>query len=266
MITQFSHPNYHPTTWQLIEKPRHAEKFGVIKLDYDMVWEGGKTHVSRPTRNGMTHDTSQPVPRGVARRDGLPATAPFMVYEPDVIMTSQIQYWIHLLCWGRSGQSEADAKNSWRQLMADDKFTTNKAGSTTHADFINRTNLDKDPMRLMRLATGGAVLKITGSKNIYGVECLEFSAIDAAGDFRQYTPDKFPWLFYQPTNSVREEILNERGVWNGSFCENISDPFPQYNGRAILPIMSVGYPFGYIAKDRVRILADDEAFPSPFVK
>jgi hypothetical protein len=241
-------PN-HPQTYQ-----RREGTLGVVKLDYNQLWpDNGMYHVSRPTRTNA--------PRGA---NTLPATARFMV-DKVVVMTPDIQAWIHYLCRIRCPElSDAEAKNEWRGLMVSWRAITNKAGSDTHADYINGTNLDAEPMQLQPMAMGGAVVKIIGFKTLQGVDCWEFEAIDCFGNYRQYTPLTHPWLFYQPTSSVRQEIIvNNR--WTGGYRENISRPFPQYNEKSILPIFGVGMNVNYLPKWRIRILNAGEPFPSPFV-
>jgi hypothetical protein len=236
--------------------------FGVVKLDYDQLWpETGMVNVSRRTRDNAPRIEDGNIPH----REGLPATARFMV-DKVVIMTPDIQLWMHKLCWDRCPSlSEKEAKNSWRSIMTGYRFITNYAGSGTHADYVNGTNLESDPMQLQPMATGGAIVKITGNKYLQGVDCFEFEAIDSLGNYRSYNPDSYPYLFFQPTSSVREEIL-KNGRWLGKWRENLSLPFPQYREQSVIPIFAVGTNRAYLPKWRIRILGSNEAFPSPFVK
>lgn len=245
--------------------------YGVVNLDYDQLWPEHvieepkrRFHVSRPTRNGA-----------VRKFKGLPAVARFMV-DAFVKMNRDIQHWMHGLCVDRvSDIPELEGKNSWASLMADDRFITNFFGSTTCADYINGTNLNKDDMKLQPSACGGAILKITGEGRVRGEDCWEFEAIDCLGDYRQFNPIDHWWKFYFPNNSMRVEIWQKsNGVivppntsnsqWTGYYRENKADPFPQYRNRSIIPVWAVGTDKNYLAKWRIRILEPGER-PSPFV-
>lgn len=235
--------------------------YGVVYLDYDQVWptfvideESRRRNVSRPTRNNAARYTK-----------GLPATAKFLD-DRVVVMTPDIQLWMHELCREQVPSMPADlARNSWKSLMADDRYITNFAGSTTRADYINGTNLDREPMALLPMSTGGAIKKIIGETRIAGQDCWIFEAIDSLGNYRQYHPLTHPWLFYRPTNSVRVELVNSNGVWTGGYRENKSDPLPQYDDKSIIPIFNVGKSENYLPKWRIRILNAGEQWPSPFV-
>lgn len=239
---------------------KEDEIFGLVYLDYDQHWPAvnipnpdHRFHVSRPTRNDAGRKTK-----------GLPATARFKD-DATVVMTKDIQLWMHEICWNRSGQSEADAKKSWRSLMANDRYTTNFAGSDTNADYVNGTLLNKSPMQLQPMTTGGAIVKIIGQRMYFGEDCWIFQAINSLGDYKQFNPVDHPYLFYQPSNSVRVDINDSKGRWTGKYRENKSDPFPQYNGKAIIPIFAVGKTENYLPKWRIRVLAKGEVWPSPFV-
>ncbi len=241
--------------------PSDNSIYGVVNLDYDQLWPESvidvpsrRYHVSRPTRN------NSPVYTG-----GLPATAKFLD-ENVVVMTKEIQLWMHKLCWNQVPSMDEDvAKQQWHNLMEDDTYITNHAGSTTRADYVNGTNLNKQAMNLLPMATGGAILKIIGDGKIGGEECWDFEAVDALGDFEQYHPLTHPWLFYRPTNSVRVKIYKPNGVWSGTYRENKSDPLPQYDSKSIVPIFNVGKSENYLPKWRIRILNPGEPWPSPFV-
>jgi hypothetical protein len=236
--------------------------YGVVKLDYDQQWPAEQIpdptrrfHVSRPTRNNAPRYTK-----------GLPATARFLD-DKIVVMTEEIQRWMFGMCWNSvPGMTEYEAKQSWRSLTADDRYITNFAGSTTKADYINGTNIDKGPMNLVPMGTGGTILKIIGEdNNFFGEDCWIFEAINMLGNFKKFTPLTHPWLFYQPTNSVRVEIMKPNGVWSGAYREDKSDPLPQFRGKSIVPVVNVGKSYNYLPKWRIRILSPGEPFPSPFV-
>lgn len=253
------------STLEFVEKTQeptpNLATYGVVKLDYDQQWPSSvvekpnlRFRVSRPTRNSAARKTK-----------GLPATARFKD-DRTVVLTKDLQEWIHKLCWDKApGMSEKEAKNAWRSLMADDRYTTNYAGSQTRADYVNGTRLSERPIELQPMTTGGAILKILREQRYFGEDCYVFEAINSLGDYRQYNPTDHPHLFYRPSNSVRVEINDSRGRWTGTWRENKSDPFPQYLGQAIIPIFGVGQSENYLPKWRVRILQQGEAWPSPFV-
>lgn len=240
---------------------QNGDVFGLVNLDYDQSWPASvvedpnrRFHVSRPTRN----DAGRAI-------KGLPATARFLD-DTLVLMTRDIQFWMHEMCWSRSpSMTEEDAKKSWRSLMTNDRFITNFAGNWTNADYVNGTLLNKEAMRLQPMTCGGAILKIIGETRIAGEDCYIFEAIDCFGDYRSYTPETHPYLFYRPNNSVRVEILDSLGNWTGKYRENKADPFPQYKDNSIIPVFAVGRSENYLPKWRIRLLSDGESFPSPFV-
>lgn len=241
--------NYTPNT--------RVGKFGVVILDYDRVRkrDDGKvvTHKSRPSFNGS------PI-----RTKSLPATARFIVSGSDEYVTlhKDLQLWMHSLSWNRApSMSEVEAKDSWRSLTWDGRMITDYAGSSTHADYVNGTHLDREPMKLKPMVTGGSIVKIIGERRVKGVDCYIVEAINPTGNYRQYNPTDHWWLFFFPTSSVRDRVITRESAE----IENISNPFPQYKDRAILPIFAMaGQNENYIAKDVVRILRGDESLPNPY--
>lgn len=258
-------------SWPTTLKPASEGVFGLVNLDYDQLWPkhvieepSRRYHVSRPTRNGATRQFK-----------GLPAVARFQV-DTFVEMNRDIQLWMHGLCVARvPGIPALEARNDWAGLMRDDRFITNRFGSTTCADYINGTNLNKEDMKLQPSACGGAILKITGEDEVGGEDCWEFEAIDCMENYRQFNPKDHWWLFYEPNNSVRVEIWKKsNGVlvppntpnsqWTGLYRENKADPFPHYRNRSIIPVWAVETNRNYLPKWRMRILAPGER-PSPWV-
>lgn len=251
-------------------EPRQAPKrigvFGVVKLDYDQVWlqDDGSTVTkkSRPSRNGVEN-----------RIRGLPATARFMVANPKtdtVSLHQDLQLWMHDLCRRRIPSTpEAQAKMSWRSLTSGSgmsaRFFTDFAGSETHADYVNGNNLDKEPMKGKPLVTGGTILKIIGARKVGGTNCHVVEAINPTGNYRQYNPRDHWWLFFYPTVSAREQVKDANGKLL-YFIEYISEPFPQYKNNTVMPVLAMaGQNENYIPKGRVRILAENEALPSPYL-
>jgi len=252
----------HPMTWTVTEQVEAS--YCVIYRDYDQVWEHGEWHVSRPTRNGTARENQFNL---AWNRYGLPATARFLD-DTQVVLTEDLQRWIHNMCWSRCEITEAQAKKDFASLFANDRAFSNKEGSGSHADFINWKHLDMSPIEMQPMSCSGNTHKLTGhSKLIAGEYCWEIEAIDWTKDYKRYTPETHPHLFFQPVNSVREEIWNKPsgGQWTGKYREDIADPFPQYAGQSILPVFGLG-SVAYIPKWRVYNLPLGSIFPSPFVR
>lgn len=243
--------------------PPQTTDFCYVLPDYDQqwpIWEGGKFHVSRPTKN-----------LGTAFRNtfGLPATARLAGLQKDTPMTKDIQLWIHGLCRaGVPSMSDAIAANAFASLFRDNAYATNYAGTTTRADYINGTNLGAGLPMLMGVTCGGTLLKRVGEKNIGVVPHWAVETIDATKDYRSFNPVDHPHLFYQPVTSRREKIMVENNhgdlVWSGKWEEWHAIEFSQYDGYAIVPILTNGVSIAYIPKWRVKVLAPGECAPSPF--
>ncbi len=246
--------------------PKRIGLFGVVKLDYDQAWiqDDGSiiTGKSRPSRNNADD--------GIR---GLPATARFMVENSkrdNISLHQDLQLWMHDLCRQRiPGTSEAEAQKSWGSLTSGSgmsaRFFTDFAGSDTHADYVNGNNLDKEPMKGKPLVTGGAILKIIGERRVAGTNCYVVEAINPTGNYRQYNPRDHWWLFFYPTVSAREQVRDAEGNLL-YFIEYISEPFPQYKNKTVMPVFATaGENENYIPKGRVKILGEYDALPSPFV-
>ena len=226
-----------------------------VNLDYDQLWSDGQFHVSRPTRN---HDA--------VRFESLPATAILEGTTNLVPMTRDIQEWIYGLCWNKNALSEVEAKSSFKSLFRNDAYATNKFGTTTCADYINGTNLNKGLPRLIPMVCGGATLKPLGEKTIFGISCWEIQTINCLGDYRFYNPLEHPWLFYQPINSARRKIMDANNNWTGKWMEFFSNPFSQFGEKSIVPLMTYGTNIGYIPKYRCQIIKARQPIPNKFVR
>lgn len=240
-------------SFNFADKPRGEGKFGIVKADYDQLWEDGTFRKSRPSRNGSSLTTY-----------GLPATARFIVGSGDeyVSLHQDLQVWMHNLCKARVPSiGEQEAKDSWKSLMWGGRYITDFAGSDQNADYINGTHLDVEPMKLKPSVTGGALLKIKGERNLGGYACYIVEAIDPTGDYRQYSPATHPHLFFEPTISRREQIITR---WH-ALIEYLSIPFPQYRDNTILPVFAMaGMNENYLPKFRVKVLDEYEPTPSPY--
>jgi len=235
----------------------------IVNLDYDQLWEGGVTRVSRPSRNPNV---------GISVR-GLPATARFLVPagEKDTIrLHRDLQLWMHKLSSDRIPSTpESEKKSSWRSLMSGKgqqaRFFTDFAGSETHADYVNGTNLDKEDMKGKPLVTGGAFLEKIGDDRIGGSDCHVVEAIDPTSDFRKFTPATHPHLFFYPSISARVVMRDSKNNVIG-ILEYISEPFPQYKNKTVMPVFGgEGKSYAFIPKNRTRLFTGKE-IPSPFVQ
>jgi len=238
--------------------PRGDGVFCVVNLDYDQVWEDGVTHKSRPSRNNAWKNTDG------SFIYGLPATARFAVRSGSkdfISLFKELQLWMHELCRSRvPSMSDAQAKKEWQGLMWGGRMITDHAGSDTHADYVNGTNLDQDDMKLKPMVTGGAILKIKGEIRLFGVDCWIVEAMNPLTYFN-YNPIEHWWLFFYPTISRREGIIRP----DHALVEYLSIPFPQYKNNVILPVFApTGKNENYIEKSRVRILDSNEPNPLPY--
>lgn len=253
-------------------KPASSRKglFGIVKLDYDQVWEDGKTKVSRNTRNG--------VPYHAVSGRAVPATCRF-VDDTSVKANCEIQQWMFELCSLRTGISLGKRKSDWSSLTRDNAYITNFAGSWSRHDCINNTLPDEDFIQFQPMVCGGSLLKIVAENSkVYFIE-----SINPFVDYMSYEPDTHKWLFYEPTLSARYWVEEEKKDKVKFANDNHSDkttprqewynePFHHFGEMVLLPVMgmikdnrsSTGF-VNTVDKSRVRILGENEAVPNPFI-
>lgn len=178
--------------------PRPAGKFLVVKPDYEQVWEDGRTGMSRNTRNGVAY--------GAVSGQAVPATARFSD-DRFVLFTCDLQEWIHELCSARAPHlTEARRKADFASCFRDNVWMSNKAGTWTRQDCINKRNIGLGFPQLQPMATGGDLLKMVGeTSKDYFIE-----AINPLADYRQYHPDTHKWLFFEPKISARYWTINQK--------------------------------------------------------
>lgn len=255
------HINQHPIT----------RVFGQFKTEYE------HTGKSRPTNNGSA-----------SNKLGLPDTIKGVQenkVKDFVFLSERMQKWMHKLCWERvPSMSESEAKLSWKSLMnggggqegsqMSARAFSDYKGTETNADYINGANLDKDPVAMKSILTGGAWVEIIKYMRINGVEVVKIAAIDPLSEFEQLNPSTHPWLFFYPTISRREKVIEGKdNKFNGRFIENLSIPFPQYKDRAVLPIWAQpGTDYVYMPADRLierlspvnPFRGSSYAYPNPY--
>lgn len=160
-----------------------------------------------------------------------------------------------------SGFGESEWKRQFGKYTADDAFITDYHGSTTSADYVNGTNLDKDPMKIKLLYTGGNVM--TGRLATFpDGEFLIPSYLNAfAPPPVGMTRLTHPWYIHEATN-----ISN---FLPGSTTQRFVNPFVNFGGRNTG--IGVNYPFMGNPEKLARIpvawlrkLAPDEPIPSPY--
>jgi len=244
----------------IAHKPAREGLFGVIKLDYDQRWYNDDgTYVeslSRPTRNGAAMSVR-----------GLPATArfPYVGGAETVILYEPLERWMYSLCGGND-------LVSWRSLLSGGspesgksaRFFSDFAGTETNRSFILGTNPDAEPIKVKPMGCGGTMIKIIGEMNIGHEEGWVFEAVNPFEDFTKINMVEKFWLSFHPTNSVRIAITDVRGYFV-NWLEYISEPFHQFDGRALLPILAQNGRENYIQKSRVRLLSPTELIPSPYL-
>ena len=239
---------------------RHTRRYGICTLQYD------RFGVSRPTQNGNAN----------TRTKGNPDTVrlPVETGKPNLITLEQdMQLWMHELCWSRTpSMKKEDAQLSWKSLMSgasegntrSARAFSNFTGSGTNRDYVNDANRNAEPIKIDFVLCGGAFVEILGEDNrqaIKSQDCLVVKAIDPAKDFREYHFKTHATLFFYPTNSVRIPYLDKKGQPTGKYIEYVSQPFPQYNDKSVMPIFGQkGEGFIYVPKDRIT-LADKPGSP-----
>jgi len=236
--------------------------FGFCYHDYDL------HKLSRPSYNGAVRSIR-----------GLPETVSIIDRNGYVLLTEDIQW--HWYNWNKLyvNQSEEENKRSFFSLTTSDRAWTNRYGSnskggTACANYPCGTNLDKEPMRLFPLLSGGAYIKIIGG---IGTEFLTYETMSSTESLDNYSPFTHPHLFYFATNSIRIEIWKNKktgaivpegttgSIWTEKWIENKVEPFPQFQNKAIVPMISRGIKYNKIESYKVKILPKGSPIPSPFV-
>lgn len=249
--------------------------FGVVKSDYETVWEekmpdGSPVTIHRMSRNDR-NEILNGVPIGAnwgrQSGDALPATARFSDDRP-VMLTCQLQRWIFDVNW-RKAQNIQTAMENFSSLFRGNRFMTNRGGSD-FGDCINNPNADPpfefwaQPM----MCGGGLFRLIEITPDDYLVEAIHPNT----PNIEKFTEEKYPWLWFIATLSARVRLEDDKGNvigWERWYQE----PFHQFGERVRIPV------FGYIPhpgatvtgfvnrlpKFRGRILGKTEPVPNPFI-
>ena len=170
-----------------------------------------------------------------------------------VKLTSELQYLWYDECKKRAPLIDVDA--NFNSITKGDKFITNYFGSDTCRVYPTHKNEDKEDMRYFTLVTGNAVVEIAGSKKFFArAWYTPFWCIDASKPVSEFTPDKYPYRWYTPTNSVRNPIKDVNGNWLGIYDESIVEPFGQFNNRVVVPIFMPNTDVAWIASSYLEFL------------
>lgn len=241
--------------------------FCVVNPDYEQHWGADfdyQYHVSRNTRDRVAY--------GAVSGQGIPAPCRF-VDDRFVKLTCPLQWWIHNMNCERLSPSisEATRKSWFRSMFRDNAFITNKLGTNSEHDCINGTNEESGEPRYQPMAMGGALLRLSGERRMYGQDCHLVDAINPHVEFEKYHYSTHPWLFFPPTISARLWIFD----WKGNIIDKqewYEEPMHFYAEMTRLPV------FGFIQNDksltgwsnvvpkyRCRVLKDSEAVPNPFI-
>lgn len=211
-------------------------KSGIVKLDYDMNWGReykNNFHVSRPTRNNAP-----------ARTRSLPATARMVsggsYQDLDTVeFGEKPQKFMFGLCRQASPiQALIEAIKDFTSAFTSGRALCDFAGADIRANHIAGTNLDQGPVILKPMLFGGNWFVYDKIMDVPGNGlCFRVKAINVNKDTSIYHPATHPYLFFCPTNSAREPILDSKGNRTG-WLEYISEPWHQFQYRMVMPLFS----------------------------
>lgn len=255
--------------------PKRDGLFLLVKNDYDQVWpdHGNITRVSRNTRNGVAYGA----PSGTA----VPATARF-VDDRFVEFTCPLQHWIHNLCKEKvRGWTDEELGKTFLSCFRDNVWMSNKAGTWSREDCINKTNIGTGWPQLQPMATGGSLLKFVAQGRVKNEDVYYIEAINPLAEYLIYRPETHPWLFFYPSLSARwwkdrEDLTAEKNILHLDKTtprqEWYQEPMHFYSENTVMAV------FGFIADarsstgwvnivqaNRCRFLGDDEPVPNPWI-
>lgn len=185
-----------------------------------------------------------------------------------------------------TGFSLSTLKQKWADFMHGAKFITNGFGSETNADYINGTNLDKEPMKQETILTCGTMVILTGeNRTISKTPSTGFLMLD-----RSFEPPSLSEIMSHPARDMficRATVCRPERTYGANFPvhtmapngPHLVNPFPHFNGAGM------GVPFvlstflgeqdvfmglhvrkNWIRDTRICKLEDWETAPSPYVK
>ena len=246
-------------------------QLGMIRSTYQ------QTGMSRPSLN-KAPDYDPVHPDADWNGKGLPDTWDYIglntAQNNFVLLTEPLQWFWYNECVKLDPGHANNASDNYyyyRQFNSatkDDRWTTNRYGSTTCAVYPTGTNLDKEAMRYFTITTGRAIIELAGSPRLAQNRLsYPFKVIDAHGSLAGITFEKFPNKFYRPMNSVRTPILNSLGKWFGgvpSYQENGYGRFGQFNNSLITPLLMPGTDIAFLDVAYVDLLDPRKPIPPIF--
>jgi len=152
-----------------------------------------------------------------------------------------------------------ELKSAWSSLTHGARAFTNRKGwNNGYCDFINRVNLDSEPMGFEPIWTGGALLEILGpavnkvGKPHWPVRVLTPSEVSTAEEINH---DTRPEVVFFATVTRRERLPDGTRRVNR---------FPQLMGKDVpVPLFSTTAE-NYIRGERVRLLPRGAPIPNPY--
>lgn len=234
-----------------------GRRFGYLLHDYDLYG------LSRPSRNKAAR-SAQGLPETIKALDStfMPLTKAWQIYWVDLFSLSRFDK-----LYSELNATEKSIINlAFKSVTKGNRAFTNRRGwDDGYADYINRVNVNADPMEQETINCGGNVVELLsgiirlGGKDVYQVATLD-------GD--QPPPDPLeinhrtaPWLIFKATISRREGYDPRTGKWAR---EEIVIPFDQLQGYDVpIPFMGKG-PFNYIEAERIRVLPDSSPLPDTY--
>jgi len=160
-----------------------------------------------------------------------------------------------------AGVSDAETKRQFKKYTANDAFITDQKGSDTRADYINGTNLDKEPIEIKCLFCGGNV--ITGDEVFEGGKWWLYPKfIDAFKDPTIYagmTNESHPWFIHRATNIGNDLPDGTRRVNPMGWFSGRNTGIPDYYIFVGNPNKLTRYPLNWLFK-----LGVDEAIPNTY--
>lgn len=162
---------------------------------------------------------------------------------------------------------EAVARKLFSTAYTGDRFQCNKAGTDDgYNDYING-NITGEDIKLEPIILGGNVMKVVGSsKNVYGEECLPvkvFNSSNPAPDASIYNFENTPEMVFLGTIETRimkDNNPRDRIVRSFEFINQSYSGIEKKSTTAIPYFILVdGSDIAWIAKNRIKVISEDEA-------
>jgi hypothetical protein len=187
--------------------------------------------------------------------NGVPSTVRLKIFD-YVELTRPIQEWYFEIfsAAAKGSMTETQLKKAWAGFWAHGRAFNDGLGTTQgRNDWINKPNGEGEGIGMNKIVCSGATLEIIGGpENVAGEACWKIRTFNSAAMDLSATPRTHPYQFFDATNATRDGRI---------------EPFPQLGMLPIpTPIISRNMGYDFIPCDRVRVLGQDEALPSPYWK